>query len=341
VSSILPAGRQAIAQAIGLQPDGKILVAGGVFVAPDVLDYDFRTVRLLPADGQLDPGFGSGGVVVTPAAGTIGATALALQPDGKILVGGDGKRNVLSGNPNRDFLVVRYLADGSPDPGFGGGGRTTVSMGGRYDLAKSLLLQPDGAIVAAGYTPRGKAWRIALARLGADGTLDRTFGRLGRQRLRLVTRRDFAEDAALLPDGRILAAGLSVDTSFTLAGVTLAQLTPSGGLDPSFGTDGVSSVAPDPLAFNHVWRIALQADGKIVAAGDISGVNDPPDVLLARFLPDGSLDPSFGTGGVVRTVVSSQDEAFAVALQPDGNIVVAGVSVVGGQSRVLVARYLP
>jgi uncharacterized delta-60 repeat protein len=124
--------------------------------------------------------------------------------------------------------------------------------------------------------------------------------------------------------------------------VTLAQLTSSGALDPSFGTAGVSSVTPFAQSFNDVHRIVLQPDAKIVGAGGISGVNDPSDVLLTRFLPDGTLDSSFGLGGVVRTLVGTQDEAFGVALQPaDGDILVAGVSVVSGQSRLLLARYLP
>src|SRR5207244_11932997 len=119
----LPAGKQSIAYALAIQPDDKIVVGGGVFVAPDVLDYDFRVVRLLPADGDLDPDFGTGGTVVTPAAGTLGVDSIALQPDGKILVGGDGKKKVTARNPNRDFMVVRYLDDGTPDASFGVGGR--------------------------------------------------------------------------------------------------------------------------------------------------------------------------------------------------------------------------
>jgi len=343
----LPAGMQAIAQAIAIQPaDNKILVAGGVVADPD-LDYDFRIVRLLNdglSDGQLDTTFGTGGVVVTPAAGTVGAMSVLVQPDGKILAGGDGKRHLLSRSRNRDFVVQRYLADGSPDTGFGEGGRTVISMGRRNDLVRSLLLQPAGAVLAAGYSFAGRSGRFALARLGADGALDPTFGRNGRQETRLITRDDFGEDAALLPDGRIVAGGGTVHVTPIVpsTSVTLTQFTASGTLDPSFGTGGIASVTPFANSSNRVVRLALQTDGKIVAAGDISGLNDPPDVLLVRFLPDGSLDSSFGTGGVVRTLLTSQDQAFAVAIQPsDGGILVAGGSVVSGHSRMLVARYLP
>src|SRR5262245_4335393 len=324
----LPAGIQAIAHAIAIQPtDNKILVAGGVVADPD-LDYDFRIVRLLNdglSDGQLDTTFGTGGVVVTPAAGTVGATSVVVQPDGKILAGGDGRPHLLSRSRNRDFVVHRYLADGSPDTGFGEGGRAAISMGRRYDLVRSLLLQPAGAVLAAGYSFAGRSGRFALARLGADGTLDPTFGRAGRQETRLITRDDFAKDAALLPDGRIVAGGGTVHVApiVSTLSVTLAQFTSSGTLDPSFGTGGISSVTPFANSSNQVVRIALQTDGKIVGAGDVSGLNDPFDLLLARFLPDGSLDASFGTGGVVRTLLTSQDQAFTVAVQPtDGGILV-------------------
>jgi uncharacterized delta-60 repeat protein len=339
----LPAGVQSIAQAVALQADGKIVVAGGAFVAPDVIEYDLRLARLLPADGQLDATFGTGGIVETPAAATQpGVQAVAIQADGKILAAAEGKPNVTARNPNRDFLVTRYLADGDPDPAFGASGSAVVSMGRRYDLARAILIQGDGAIVAAGYALQGRSARAAFARLTTGGALDATFGRRGRLRLRLGSRISYAEDALLLPDGRILAAGLSVDTSGVVptASMALAQLTPAGDLDAGFGAGGISLTAPDAPAYHHIRRIVRQADGKIVAAGGISEAS-PSDVYLARFEADGTFDASFGTGGVVRSSFTVQDCAFAVALQTDGAIVVAGSSVVGNQGRVLVARYLP
>ena len=342
----LPAGKQSIANALALQSDGKIVVGGGVFVASDVFDYDFRIARLLAADGALDAGFGTGGVVVTPAAGTIGVTSLALQPDGKILAAGDGKRKMTARNHNRDFMVTRYLDDGTPDTSFGSAGRTVLSMGKRTDVATRVLRQSDGRVVLAGYATGPGRGGMAFARLDASGGLDRAFGNGGRRKLRLFTRLEFADDAALLPDDRILAAGLSVDPTLLIpaASVTLAQLLANGGLDGTFGDGGAATAAPDTGAFHLVRRIALQPDGRIVAAGSaIRGSGSPTssDVLLMRFLSDGTLDGSFGTGGTVRTSFTDQDELFAVALQPDGGIVVAGVGVVAGQSRTIIARYLP
>jgi uncharacterized delta-60 repeat protein len=232
----LPASMQSITHTAAIQPDGGILVGGGVVADPE-LDYDFRIARLLPADGQLDSTFGTGGIVVTPAAGTVGANSVVEQPDGKILAGGDGKRNVLSGSKNRDFVVHRYLADGSSDTSFGEAGRSVISMGRRYDAVRTLLLQPDGAILAVGYSAGGRSGRTALVRLATDGILDPTFGRHGRQQLRLVTRQEFGADAALLADGRIVTGGESVDpdpNSFS-SNITLSQFTSSGTLGPALG----------------------------------------------------------------------------------------------------------
>jgi uncharacterized delta-60 repeat protein len=341
----LPAGVQSIANAVVLQPDGAIVVGGGSFVAADVFDYDFRLARLLPGDGQPDPAFGTGGVVVTPAAGTTGAVSLALQPDGAIVVGGDGKRKVQARSRNRDFVLTRHLGDGSLDSTFGSGGRAVLSMGKRTDVARRVLVQPDGKILAAGYATGPGRGGMVVARVAADGKLDGSFAAGGRRKLRLVTRLEYAEDAALLADGRVLVAGLSVDPVPTLpaAAMTLFRLTTGGRLDTNFGAGGFSSVAPDAGAYHHVRRIAVQPDGKIVAAGSITlGSGDfTPDVFLARLLGNGTLDASFGTGGIIRTSFTTQDELFDVALQTDGAIVVAGVSVVAGQSRMLVARYLP
>jgi uncharacterized delta-60 repeat protein len=344
----LPAGVQSLAYAVALQPDGAIVVGGGSFVAADVFEYDFRVARLLPADGALDGSFGTGGVVVTPSAGTIGVSSLALQPDGSIVAAGDGKRKVQARSSNRDFVVTRYLGDGSLDPAFGSAGRAVISMGKRYDNARRVLVQPDGAIVAAGYATGPGRGGMVLARVTGDGKLDGTFAKGGRWKGRLVTRLEYANDAALLADGRILAAGLSVDPVplFPEAGVTLFRVTSGGRRDTNFGTDGFASHDPDAGAYHHIRRIAVQADGKIVAAGSIQyGSGDPtPDVFLARFLGNGALDASFGTGGIVRTTFALQEEFFDVALQPDGKIVVAGLSSVLSpviQSRMLVARYLP
>jgi uncharacterized delta-60 repeat protein len=342
----LPAGTQSLAYAIAIQADGKILVGGG-YVVSESLDYDFRLARLLPADGALDSGFGTGGIAEAVASATQpGINALVVQPDGKILAGGEGKPDVTSPKTNRDFLVVRWLDDGTLDGGFGNGGRATVSMGKRYDSVQSLLLEPGGAIVASGYSAQASGARAGLARLSSAGALDGSFGRNGRQRLRLGGKVSYGVDAQFLSDGRILIAGLFVEKGDLLptAGLSLGVFTADGLRDDSFGDRGVATAAPDPAAYYHPTNIAVQSDGKIVVVGGVNqgaGTDSTSDVLVARFLDDGTLDAGFGDGGIVRAALSAQDEALGVALDGDGNIVVTGVSVIGTQSRIFVARYLP
>jgi uncharacterized delta-60 repeat protein len=340
----IPAADQSIAQAIALQSDGKIVVGGGVVVNEE-LDYDFRVARLLPADGELDSTFGEDGIVETRAAATQpGINSLVVQPDGKILVGGEGKPDATASGRNRDFLVARYLGDGSPDTSFGNGGRATVDMGKRYDAARSLLLQPDGAIVAAGYAVQARSARAVVTRLTSGGGLDRSFAGNGRLRLRLGGKVSYGTDAQLLGDGRILIAGLFVEKGSPLftAGIALAKLTSAGSRDTSFGNNGIVTAAPDPDAYYHPTRAALQSDGKVVVVGGVTNAAEPDftsDVFLARFLADGTLDASFADGGIVRTAHSEQDALNGVALTAE-KIVVVGQASISGQSRIHVRRYV-
>ena len=124
--------------------------------------------------------------------------------------------------------------------------------------------------------------------------------------------------------------------------MTLVQLDASGDFDPSFGDGGIATFAPDPGAFHTVFDMARQPDGKILVVGALkSAVHEPSRILVARFLDDGTPDPSFGTGGVVTTPVGEESEAHAVALQSDGSIVVAGHAVIDDRSSFVLVRYLP
>jgi uncharacterized delta-60 repeat protein len=338
------AGVQSVGYAAAIQPSGEILVAGAYF-RPS-FENDYLIARLLPADGQLDASFGSAGTVITDALSTDGRGALALQADGKILLGGSVKRRPLAAFlSNRDFLVVRYLSDGTPDPSFGAAGRTTVNMGGRTDVISGLLVQADGSIVASGSAIAKRRSRFAITRLDSSGNLDQTFAQRGRFRRRLVARVDYATGLAGLPDGSVVAGGISFPRTPTPEHsiVTLAQVTPGGALDPSFGSAGVSTFDIDPPTSHVANALARQADGKIVFAGAVIGPTGEPTggVLVGRALADGSLDPSFGTGGIVNTPVGDLATAHAVALQGDGKIVIAGYTRMGGAARFLVARYLP
>ncbi len=317
-------------QAIALQPDGMVVVAG--FSDQEGLDADgrdFGLARYQP-DGSLDPGFGTAGLVLTDIAGdTDEAFAIVLQPDGKLVVAGRART---SGNEaTSDFALARYDADGTLDPGFGLGGRVMTDFAGGQDIAFGVALQSDGKIVAAG----GPNFRVV--RYEPDGTLDATFGTGGR----VTTVPPFPAGVLIgravvaQPDGKIVVAG-RIDDNFGIIGgdnFVLVRYDSDGTLDDDFGVDGYvftdfPSGHPDPLVFaqEEARALLLQPDGYLVAAGSVFFPNLLRVVFaMARYDTTGALDPSFGTGGRVTTAFPGSGNGIrGLALQPDGKIVAAG-----------------
>jgi len=257
--------------------------------------------------GLLDPSFGSGGIVTTTlGSGSSQAEALAVQPDGKILAGGD----TLVGS-EEEFALARYNADGTLDTSFGTGGKVTTAIG-QSDLMFALLLQPDGKIVAAGGSYDGSAYDFALVRYNPDGTLDTSFGGGGKV-VTPIAASGGGEAAAIVlqTDGKLVVGGSSHDSS----DFVIVRYNPDGTLDSGFGTGGIVMT----LA-GYVRALALQPDGKIVAAGGCCV--STPKVALARYNTDGSLDTSFGTGGIVTTTPGAS--GTGLVLQADGKLVVGG-----------------
>lgn len=321
-------GTTAYATDVAVQPDAKI-VAGGTSSVATGNGYlsSFALARYQP-DGRLDAGFGAGGVATGPCCG---AFAVALQPDGKILQAG------FSGRANRAaFAVTRYRSDGALDGTFGSGGVALGPDGG----AEGLTVQPDGKIVVAGTAT--EAYAFNLARFNADGTLDQGFGSGGTVQT-LLGYAASAQAVVIQPDGKIVTVGASVPGNPPPPPppppapppppppgppplpwqITLVRYEPDGSLDASFGSSGVVKT---PLGFSaQAHAVGLQPDGKIVVAGQtddrMRGVRRP---ALARYGPDGALDPAFGSSGIVTTELRTSGWPMALALQPDGMIVVTG-----------------
>ena len=154
--------------ALVIQPDGKILVAGATH---NGTDWDWYIVRLMP-DGALDGTFGTGGIVTTDLRGfNDWGTSIALQPDGKIVF---GSKN--SNGTDTDFAVARYNPDGSLDGTFGTGGKVFTPIGSGNDDGSRVTLQPDGKIVLAGWYVNGTDDDFAIVRYNTDGSLDSSFG---------------------------------------------------------------------------------------------------------------------------------------------------------------------
>ena len=278
-----------------LQPDGKIVLAGDSRLQPAV-------VRL-KANGALDTSFDGDGRKLF-SWGAIGrVTAVVVAPNGKLLLAG------FSGPEGGDIKVARLSANGAFDTTFGTGGIATVDFGAT-EFGEAMARQADGRILVAG---RSSPTGAVVARLRATGVLDPDFGSGGR-----VTLPGGGSLSAVLvqPDRNIVVAGNASGS----AAMTVTRLKPDGSLDATFGTGGTAMVAFGSLA-NPLGGAARQPDGKLVIAGY---TQDGEDVAVARLNTNGSLDATFGTGGKATVEFGAATFGNAVALAPNGRIVVAG-----------------
>ncbi|MFE6619022.1 calcium-binding protein [Streptomyces sp. NPDC057740] len=310
-----------VAQGVAVQPDGKIVVVG----RHQETDDEFAgccwfTVARYNADGSVDTSFGGGDGWVSPglAGGAEDAAGVAVQPDGRIVVGA---------RAGGWFAVLRYLPDGSPDGTFGGGDGLTITTfsdtGGGAATARDLALQPNGKIVMVGY--EGESFfDLAVARYNPDGSPDTTFSGDGELTTDLGGY-NTADSVVVQSTGRIVVGGYSAGR-FALVRYNL-----DGSRDTGFGTGGVASTDFGGTA--GVDDLAIQSDDRIIAGGS----GQPGDFLLARFNADGTLDTGFGTDGRTTTDFGSGDRLTALALQSDGRLVALGNS--GNGLRVM-ARYL-
>lgn len=307
------------ANALAIRPDGKIVVAGYMYVPPRS-SSGFAISRYTVA-GKLDHSFGRNGKVVTyfgSGRNASSAQAVAIQANGKVVALGH------SGTVR--FALTRYTRQGRLDAGFGRGGKVVTSFGARNSaIASAVAIQPDGKIVVAGV--RGGV-DIALARYIANGTLDRSFGQGGRVRTKVGSFNSSASALIVQPDGKLVVAGqafIAPDDDFALV-----RYTADGKLDQSFGRGGVVVANA-----GNAWALAIQRDRKLVTAGIDDGSRYGA-FALARWTENGSLDTSFGQGDKVLTNFQTRATANAVVVRADGKIVAAGT--VGGQDFAL-ARY--
>jgi uncharacterized delta-60 repeat protein len=281
------------------------------------------------ADGALDQSFGNGGLVVTRSTQrSFVANALALQPDGRILVAG-----MISdlATASLQLAVARYNADGSVDDGFGAAGIAATPVGAAGAAASTLALEPDGRILVAGTTfAQGTSSdAFALARFTPTGKPDVTFGSDGVVSTQVGASGAAVQSLALQPDGQILLAGTAFSNGPTDDDFALVRYTPDGRLDPGFGNGGIVTTdfgtgeADAPPALDRAGGVAVQPDGRIVVGGSTRG--DYQAFVLARYNLDGSLDRTFGSDGKAQIpAVSAQ--VYAVIVQASGDLVLAGTA---------------
>ncbi len=312
------------ARSVVVQPNGKIVVtgtSGSLGFTNDPSDYS--TVRYL-SDGSLDASFGTNGIVTTNLGPQDRANSIALQSDGKIVVGGTSNGVIAI----EAFAIVRYNQNGTVDSSFTTANQSGVFMGPLGDC-RAIAIQFDGKIVAAGTTSNGGN-DFLLARYHTGGKIDTTFGTNGVITTDVGGVNEIAHSMALQSDGKIVVAGSSNNGSdFDFA---VVRYNSDGSLDNSFSVNGM--VTSDFGDVDDGSRsVKLQPDGKIVVAGfttnESQTINRP---ALVRYNEDGTLDNSFGVNGKV--VANLEGTYSSSILQPDGKII-----AIGGFSSIALLRY--
>jgi uncharacterized delta-60 repeat protein len=308
-----------VANSVALQPDGKIVVAGySASFSSSGGNADFALVRY-NSNGSLDTTFHMDGRLTTDFGNSDeGGAAVLIQPDGKILVAGrhfDGTSN--------NFALARYNPNGSLDTTFDMDGKVTTDIGGFADSGEAMVLQSNGKVLVAGHSNNGTDIDFALVRYNSDGSLDTTFDNDGK----LTTDfgfDDYGDSLLLQANDRIIVVGNSSSNDGDNYDRALARYTSNGLLDPTFDLDGQIIPVVGSNSYESASAAALQPDGKIFVTGRTGSGSD---FALIRYNSDGSLDPTFGTNGKVTTSIGvSEDYAEAIALKPDGKVIVAGES---------------
>jgi uncharacterized delta-60 repeat protein len=299
-----------------VQPDGKIVVCGQVIFSDGEMSFpvSFFLARYNPA-GTLDASFGTNGkIIASYSSNGFTGIDLALQPDGKI---------VLAVATSNGFTVYRYNANGTLDPSFGTGGVVVTPVGNLFGIARSVAIQADGKIVAAGYSsPLPDNYDFTVVRYNPDGSLDTSFNGTGK----VITSfggNSFTNKVVIQPDGKIVAVGDAVPENGTRA-FALVRYNADGSLDSGFGTGGKVIHAVSP-GINIVHDAVLQPDGKIVVSGTISVVAGIVETAIVRYNANGSIDTSFATSGVFTTEDSFR-VSNGIALQPNGKLLAFGNS---------------
>jgi uncharacterized delta-60 repeat protein len=270
------------------------------------------TVFRLTPNGQLDPGFGTGGVVNVRVGRSAMADAVAIQPDGKIVLGGTALTD------HNRFAAVRLNSDGSVDQSFGTAGISLLDPPG---AAWGMGLDSQGNVVLAGQETYNGRQAYMAARLLPNGAAAPSFGDSGIVTLPIGTSA-IGLAMAVQPDDKVVVTGTANTGHLS---VTTVRLNTDGSLDQSFGTAGVASYPG-----SGVNQMAVESDGQMVLVG--AGAS------AIRLNADGSPDLTFGKRGLALLPIGTHDVANGVAIEPDGMIVLAGEATINASMQLSVIR---
>ena len=315
-------------EAMAIQADGKIVVAGSADIA-GVREF---AVARYNSNGSLDTLFDGDGIVTTSVGDFADfANGVAIQSDGKIVAAGFTETG---GTEDTDLALVRYNSDGSLDSSFSGDGIVTTPVGASdVDIARAVAIQSDGKIVVAGYSyATTEDYDLVLVRYNTDGTLDSSFAGDGIAVYHGVN--DVAYAVAIQSDGKIVVAGYAQDDAEDelTRDFAILRYNTNGSLDTTFNGNG--KLRTGFGGYDYARALAIQADGKIVAVGYAEA---GPGFALVRCNTNGTLDSSFSGDG--KLIGPIEGFALSVVLQSDDKLVVAGFGTGLSGDDFAVARY--
>lgn len=308
------------ASSVVMQPDGK-LVVGGVCYGTS---YRFCVVRYHP-DGSIDTSFGISGKVLTVVPDAFASFGgLVLQPDGKIVVGGDC---YFQATTSSQFCAARYLSNGTLDPSFNGDGIMVSSISGGTSInVRKVLLQPGGEIIlAATCGVSSTQFYFCMMRLTPDGAFDNTFAGGGIVITQIYSR-DYLADATTQTDGKLVLAGrcqLGTNGPYHFCA---ARYLANGQIDNSFSTDGVvANPVGNGLGDDDVRSVMAQRDGRIILGGRCRlNTGSQHQFCILRYLADGTVDTSIGSIGLIFNMGTVSSTVTNLLLQADGKVVMLG-----------------
>lgn len=313
-----------------IDANDKIVATGSTYS-----DYSYMTLIRFNTDGSLDSSFGSGGIAIQLFGDGAAGTSSVIQPSNGYII--TGCAAVLSGNPT--LVVARFDTDGNLDTSFNSGGAVpgTVPTDTPFSATvKTIGLQSDEKIITAGFVVNNITgnYDVQLQRYNSDGTLDTSFGTSGIVRTDINSPYDFVRSITIQSNDYILITGYTQDGDGN-NNILVVRYDQDGALDTAFGTGGiVTTLISNDTEGND---IAVQSDGKIIVVGQ----SDFNTTLVRYNGTDGSLDTTFGDGGVIVSGNTNDSEARSVNIATiapfTDRITIAGIQ----GSNILLERYYP
>ncbi|OVE81338.1 hypothetical protein BVY03_03905 [bacterium K02(2017)] len=320
-------------KAMSIQSDGKIVGVGTVY---DVGKK--QAVIRTDALGNLDVSFGTNGVFEIDVNGGTGSFAndVKIQSDDKIVVVGQ----YFYGQSLSGVSLTRLNANGSLDTSFGANGIVTLNIA-HQSIGKAVQIQSDGKIVIAGITQQSGSnpFHYFSARFLSNGQIDTSYAINGISIVDVGGNENLVEDLLIQTDGKIIVVGSSFITGSGFYQSSMIRLTQNGIMDNSFGNVGYVFATTNGGSDTKSFAAHLQNDGKLLIAGSSSNGSDD-DIIVFRFLENGSLDQSFGNlGTVITQILAGSEVATAIQTQSDDKIIIAANTNNGANTQAVTVRY--